>query len=228
MKTLARFKAPVPFIAMLVLLMGEWGGHPISVEAQGAPVIQTIPSPGVPGPPFYANFNADFMPSDDGTVAIAFYRAPSCIPSGFNLLVWFDLPAAFGCELTIEGKRWLHDPAIDPFPVQIRYSGLGAVPIYFVDETELVAAAQDGVLTIGELQALPSLVIGIAESFEQVIHNSNLAWGAQEQQRSTGREVLNARGTIIESGLPFFFHYTEQFDPNTGVHIFPTVRIEIG
>jgi hypothetical protein len=226
-KTLARFKAPVLFIAMLLLLMGGWGGNPVGVDAQGGPIIQTFPSPGVPGPPFYANFAADFMPSDDGTLAIAFYRQPSCIPAGSNLLIQFDVPGAFGCELTVEGKVWWHDPATDPFPFQIRFWGRGAVPVYFVDETELAAAAQDGVLTIGELHTLPSLLIGIAESFEQVIHNSNQARGAQEQQKNKGHEMLNARGTV-QSGLPFFFHYVEQFNPNTGVRVFPTVRIDIG
>jgi hypothetical protein len=49
----------------------------------------------------------------------------SCIPHNFNLLVQFNPPTAFGCTLTIEGKRWWHDPATDPFPFQIRYSGLG-------------------------------------------------------------------------------------------------------
>jgi hypothetical protein len=240
MKTFARLKVPVLFGAMLVLLMVGWGGDRVSVDAlgaaaltpaanaQGKPVIQTFPSPGVPGTPFYTNFAANFMPSDDGTVAIAFYREPSCIPTGFNLLIQFDAPAAFGCQHTVEGKRWWHDPATDAFPFQIRIRGLGAVPIYFVDEAELTAATQDGVLTIVELQTLPSLLIGVAESFEQVIHNQNQAPGAETQDKSKGHEMLNARGTITQSGLPFFFHYIEEFDPNTGLHTFSTVRIEIG
>lgn len=240
MKTFLRFQTPMLFIAVLVLLLAGWGGAPVSVEAsgvaafnaaasaQGKPVIQSFPSPGVPGPPIYANFAADFMPSDDGIVAIAFYRQPSCIPAGFNLLTQFDVPTAFGCELTVEGKLWWHDPATDPFPFQIRISGLGAVPVYFADQAELAAAAQDGVLTIGELQALPSLLIGVADGFEQVIHNSNQAPGAEEQQKSKGHEVLSARGIIVQSGLPFFVHYVEEFDPNTGIHTFPTVRIDIG
>jgi hypothetical protein len=40
--------------------------------------------------------------------------------------------------------------------------------------------------------------------------------------------MLNARGTMMQSGVPFSFHYVEQFDPNSGVRTFPTVRIEIG
>jgi hypothetical protein len=228
--TFARCKAPVLFVAVLVLPLVGWAGGASAnaADPQGAPIIQTFPSPGIQGPPFYANFAADFMPSDDGTVGIAFYRQPSCIPAGTNLLVRLHAPAAFTCELTVEGKRWWHDPATDPYPFQIRIWGLGAVPVYFVDQTELAAAAADGVLTIVELQALPSLQIGIAESFEQVIHNDNQARGALEQQNAKGHEILNARGTILQSGLPFFFHYVEHFDPNTGVHTFPTARIDIG
>jgi hypothetical protein len=185
------------------------------------PVIETFPSPERPGPPFYANFSADFIPTDDGTVGIAFLREPSCIPTDFNLLLLFDVPAAFGCELTIEGKLWWYDPATDPFPFKIQQWGLGAVPIYFVDDAELAAAAQDGVLTIGELQALPSLLIGFADSFLEVIHNSNQGGAGK------GHEVQNASGTILQGGLPFYFHYTEELDPDTGVHTL-RVRIDIG
>ena len=185
------------------------------------PVIETFPSPERPGPPFYANFAADFIPTDDGIVGIAFIRDPSCIPTDFNLLVQFDPPAAFGCELTIEGKIWWHDPETDPYPFQARRWGLGAVPIYFVDEAELAAATQDGVLTIGELQALPSLLIGFADSFLEVLHNDN------QGRAGKGHSVQNASGTILQSGLPFYFHYTEEFDPDTGVHTL-RVRIDIG
>jgi hypothetical protein len=228
MKTIFRVHAARLFIATFAALSVPSAAGYVTVAAQGRPVIQTIPSPGVPGPPFYANFAADFIPTDDGTVGIAFYRDPTCIPIDFNLLIQFDAPTAFGCTLTIEGKRWWRNPATDPFPFQIRYAGLGAVPIYFVDADELSAAADDGVVTIGELQSLPSLVVGVAESFHQVIHNANQAPGAQEQLNDKGHEVLDAHGTIVGSGVPFFFHYIEEFDPNTNIRTFRAVRIEIG
>jgi hypothetical protein len=226
MKTRPRIIAPRLFIAIGVLTV-IWSTAHVIVGAQGRPVIQTIPSPGLPGPPYYANFAGTFMPTADGIVGIAFYREPFCIPPGFNLLVQFNPPTAFGCTLTIEGKRWLHDPATDPFPFQIRYSGLGAVPIYFVDAEELAAAAADGVLTIIELQALPSLLMGVADDFHQVIHNSNQAPGAEAQENAKGHEELDANGTILGSGRPFFFHYVEEFDPATNVHTFRGARIDI-
>jgi hypothetical protein len=183
------------------------------------PVIETIPPH--PGPPWYANFAANFIPTDDGIVAIAFIREPSCIPTDFNLLLLFDVPAAWGCELTVEGKLWWYDPETDPVPFQERYYGLGAVPIYFVDEAELAAATQDGVLTIGELQALPSLLIGSADSYLDVVHNSNQGGAGK------GHSALNASGTILQSGLPFYFHYTEEIDSDTGERTL-RVRIDIG
>jgi hypothetical protein len=228
MKTISCVNALRLLVATFAALTVAWGAGHATVGAQGRPVIQTFPSPGLPGPPLYANLAAGFMPTDNGTVAIAFYREPSCIPLNFNLLIQFNPPAAFGCTLTIRGKLWWRDPATDPFPFQIRILGLGAVPIYFVDADELAAATGDGVLTIGELQSLPSLIVGVADQFHQVIHNSNLAPGAEAQLKGKGREELDAHGTVLGSGVPFYFHYIENFDPNTGIHTFTAVRIEIG
>jgi len=222
MKTLRRLTGNHAFfnvrllIGLLVFLAGVF---PALVARANPPVIETIPPH--PGPPWYANFYAGFIPTDDGIVAIAFIREPSCIPTDFNLLLLFDVPAAWGCELTVEGKLWWYDPETDPFPFQERYYGLGAVPIYFVDEAELAAATQDGVLTIGELQALPSLLIGFADSFLEVLHNDNQGGAGK------GHSVLNASGTILQSGLPFYFHYTEEIDADTGVRTL-RVRIDIG
>lgn len=228
MKKRSRVTAARLFIAIGTLTMAWSAIANVTTSAQGRPLIQTFPSPGVQGPPFYANFTATFMPNDDGIVGIAFYREPSCIPINFNLLVQFNPPAAFGCTLTVEGKRWWWNPATDPFPFQIRFSGLGAVPIYFVDADELATAADDGVLTIAELQTLPSLLVGIADDFHQVIHNSNQAPGAQKQGNDKGHEELDATGTILGSGLPFFFHYIEEFDPYANIHTFRGARIDIG
>lgn len=170
-----------------------------------------------PGPPFYANFNASFIPTADGRVGILFVRDPSCIPPNFDLLSWFDPPAAFGCDLTIEGKLWYDDPATDPFPYTVQHWG-SEVPVYFVDRAELDEGLSGG-LTIGELQGMESLLIGTAERYRQVIHNSN--HGA-----SFGHEGLTASGTL-EDGRAFKFRYNERFDPATSERTFWAVRIEI-
>ena len=224
MSTTRRFPSPRLFIAILGALSLAAGVGQRDLDAQ-APTIQHFPSD-FPGPPFYANFSATFIPTDEGTVGMAFYREPSCVPVDFNLLIHADPPTAFGCALTVEGKRWLHDP--DPAAFQVRVSGLGAVPIYFVDAEELAAASADGTLTIDELQSLPSLLVGMADDFHQVIHNSNQAPGAEEQLKGKGHETMDAHGTIVGSGLPFYFHYVEEFDPNTSIRTFRVVRIDIG
>ena len=223
MSTTPRVTAPRLFIAILGALSLAAGAGWAVADAQ-APTVQRFPTD-FPGPPFYANFSATFIPTDEGRVGIAFYREPSCIPIDFNLLIHADPPTAFGCALTVEGKRWLHDP--DPAAFQVRVWG-GAVPIYFVDAEELSAAIVDGTLTIDELQSLPSLIVGVADDFHQVIHNSNQAPGAEEQLKGKGHETMDAHGTIVGSGLPFYFHYIEEFDPNTSIRTFRVVRIDIG
>jgi hypothetical protein len=224
MSTTRRFTPPRLFIAISgALSLAALAGY-TGAGAQ-APTIQHFPAD-FPGPPFYANFSATFMPTDAGTVGIVFYRDPSCIPVDFNLLIQADPPTAFGCPLTIEGRRWLHPP--DPAAFQVRVWGLGAVPIYFVDADELSAATIDGTLTIVELQSLPSLIVGVADDYHQVIHNSNQAPGAETQLKGKGHETMDAHGTIVGSGLPFYFHYIEEFDPNTSIRTFRVVRIDIG
>jgi hypothetical protein len=128
-------------------------------------------------------------------VAVAFMRDPACIPPGFNLLDAYDVPAALGCAPTIHGfEVWAHPQ--DIAPVEIRGSGLGAVPIYFVSWTELQAEVSDRVLTIGELKALPSLKIGFASFFTVGIRPGF-------QQTLPGIE-MSARG-ILQNGRQFEF-----------------------
>jgi hypothetical protein len=126
-----------------------------------------------PGPPFYAFLDRPPVGEifrDGDWVAIPFVRDPSCIPPDFNLLDSADIPRAFGCELTVKGfALWKNGPPpIDPVPIQAYYSGLGAVPVWFVTWTDLQAAIADDELTTAELQSLPSLIIGSASFFEAV------------------------------------------------------------
>ena len=50
-------------IGLFVFLAGVF---PALVVRANPPVIETIPPH--PGPPWYANFSADFIPTDDGTL----------------------------------------------------------------------------------------------------------------------------------------------------------------
>jgi hypothetical protein len=187
----------------------------------GAPVISRVPADD-PGPPFYTPVFIDgaapssgFVPTDGTWVGIHWYRDPSCVPAGFNLMKVYNPPAAFGCRLTIGGEVWRHEPG-DRLPFQEHYAEAGTVPIYFVRLSELTSAVGDGMLTIGELQGLPSLLVGLASGYRSVIHNSN-------QASSHGHETLTASGQLMD-GRSFHFHFDEKFIG--GRHSFQSVRIE--
>ena len=188
-----------------------------SAAENSGPVILRFPGE-QPGPRYYALFQRGFVPNDDGWVGIVFVRSPSCIPAGFNLLDWFDSPPrAWACALTVEGEAWWHDVLVPP-PYQTHERGTGAVPVYFVRLSELQAAIADDVITIGELESLPSLLIGAATFLEHITHNTN-------QPTNHGHETLVSRG-LLEDGRSFEFRYNEKFLPETDVHVFPNVKIE--
>lgn len=112
------------------------------------------------------------MPHTDQWAAIVFYREPDCVRESFNLLDFFDAPAAFGCPLTVEGFQiWKNTPApVDPAPIHSRWRCLGDVPVSLVHWPELEAAIADDVLTMPELKALPSLQEGSASIYQETLH----------------------------------------------------------
>lgn len=114
---------------------------------------------------------------DDEWAAIPFYRPPSCVRPDFNLLLFFDVPAVFGCQpLTVEmWTIWENGLGIDAAPIQLRASGLGAVPVWFVRWPDLQAAMSDFTLTIDELAAIPSLLVGSADYYSETIHPTQAA-----------------------------------------------------
>lgn len=144
-----------------------------------------------PGPPFYARISTAGAPQTEQWAAIVFYRDPSCVPASFNLLQSFDIPRVFGCPLAIEGfEIWENGPGQDPGPIQVKSRGLGAVPVWFVSPAELAAAMADGVLTIGELSTLPSLQVGTADRFQEVLHPFQAA--------KHGKLTMTAFGTLSD------------------------------
>jgi hypothetical protein len=162
-------------IFMPALIALAVGVDPRALAAQLTPVILTSPAE-TPGQFTYAF--VDPSANDGPWVAIDFHRDPGCSQlSTFNLLMFVDFPNAFACPLTVDVKEWwsLEDLAIagGPWqsppsspafrtPSQTRWSGKGAVPIYFVHLVELLDAVGDNVLTVTELESLSSLIIGHA------------------------------------------------------------------
>lgn len=181
-------RLPARVILVLVMAAPAVGLLPVGVAA--ANVRLAFPEE-TPGPPYYARISSDGAPQTEQWAAIVFYRDPGCVPSGFNLLQFFDIPRAFGCPLTVEGfEIWKNGPGQDPAPIQVKSRGLGAVPVWFVSPAELAAAMADGVLTIGELSALPSLQVGTADSFQEVLHPSEAA--------KHGKLTITASGTLSD------------------------------
>jgi hypothetical protein len=168
--------------------------------------------------PFYARISSSAIFHTDAWAVIAFYRPPACVPAGFNLLAFFDVPGAFACgPTTIDGFTiWPKGSQSDPAPIQAEFHGLGAVPVWFVSWPELEAAVADEVLTIGELAALPSLLVGSASFYQETLH--------PVQAAQVGELEFVARGTL-EDGRPFAAHAVATY---AGGHRFPHVRIVFG
>jgi hypothetical protein len=106
----------------------------------------------------------------------------------------------------------------DPFaaPFQSEMHGLGALPVWLVSWTELEAALADGVLTMPELRSLPSLQMGTAQSFNEMLQPI--------PTRIPSRLVINARGSLAD-GRSFVLHYTSE-DDFTGNDV-RSVRIDV-
>ena len=192
-------------------------------RAAAQPVHVDFPG-GTPGPPIYANIGTGFLPHTEDLAVVFFYRSPDCVPADFNLLDFLDFtpafpggpPRPFLCDLLIEGRALWHS-LDDPAPGLQFFYGLGSVPTWFVAWPELEAAAADGVLTISELAALPSLQVGEASSFLETIRNT------VPEQRGGGEEVV-ATGALTD-GRAFVVHINERF--RDGVHLFKNIRIDI-
>lgn len=167
-----------------------------------------------PGPPFYARVTTilDQLFHDDGWLAVPFYRAPSCVPAAFNLLEHFHFPGpegggAFGCPLLLSGFL-LTEPDAPPtrFPRQVILRGSGS-PFWFVRWDDFQEAAEDGVVTVGELASLDPLV-GTTRRYHETLK-------PREEDHVV---VIDADGTL-EDGRTFSFHVTHIEDRTHAVRI---------
>jgi hypothetical protein len=160
-----------------------------------------------PGPPFYVRTlpPPQLIFTVDGWAVFQFYRDPGCVPEGFNLLEFFDAPAAFACTPTVEGFTLVEPGTV--VPKVARNRGLGAVPYWFVPTDVAQAAIQDGVLTIGELAGLPGRLVGYASSFSEMQHASAppVFGGGGHKNPMLSQSAMGA----LEDGRGFEYHLTE-------------------
>lgn len=158
------------------------------------------------GPPFYARLefphvDPALIPNDGQWAAMVMYRQRDCIPDDFNLLEIFDVPAAFGCPLNnLTGYEvYENAPGVDPAPIHSRLTGAGSVPVWFVHLAAFEQAAADGVITIADFEAMPSLRIASADFYDELLRPS--------QSNPAGFIHITARGSF-DNGDRFRLTYT--------------------
>jgi hypothetical protein len=181
------------------------------------------------GVPYYADLAYDFIPTDGDRVAIVFKRSPDCVPSDFNLLDWLDFsllaPEGPVCPSTVDGFAIFGDPSDLENgipPRQEHYTG-DAVPVWLAPLDAFNAAITDGVLTIGELEGLDGLLMGVADQYNSSIRNADSVTGGNGKR--PGSESTTAKGKL-EDGRSFLVHIAERFVP-TGARTFMHVQITI-
>jgi hypothetical protein len=158
------------------------------------------------GGPFTLPDGTVFALHDDEWAAIPFWRPAECIRPDFNLLESFDL-AALDCPLLVDGfVRWRNGP------VSWEARGVGTVPIWFVLRTELEQATADDELTIVELAALGSLLVGTADFYHEqnhgfaihpVSHLALVAWGTLEDGRRFSLRVVEVKLGLVQVHIVF-------------------------
>ena len=152
--------------------------------------------------PFYARLERGLVHATDEWVAVAFYRDPGCVRTGFNLLNFFDfanIPSIFSCSLTVHGfEIWENGPQIDPGPTHSKLQGNGAVPIWFVSVGDFNQALPG--ITITELLNMPSLQQGTATYFDEMLQ----PYGVAQQSMLH----LTSRGTLSD-GRAFQYEAVE-------------------
>ena len=108
----------------------------------------------------------------------------------------------------MNGFEIWNDPASDPGPRQGKFQGNGAVPVWFVSVSDFQAALPG--LTITELLAMPSLMQGVATSFEETLHPTGVAKKGMLQIVSSG---------YLPDGRTFQFEAVEAADELRQVRI---------
>lgn len=162
------------------------------------------PSADDPGNPYYARIEPvpPHLYEASGYAVIVFYRDPGCVRADFNLLDFFDPPAAFGCASHVSGASiWAVGPGIGA-PKVVGMKGDGAVPVWFVPAATAEAAVADGELTIGELAGLPGLIEGTATTFRETLMPHALPPFLGGGGHRSPKITITARGTL-EDGRSF-------------------------
>jgi hypothetical protein len=156
-----------------------------------------------PGIPIYARvgpiLNQFFI--SDGRLVIPFYRAPDCIRDDFDLLSYYDPPAAFGCELTVEGKFVIEKEADEgTFPIMTQTVG-SQVPVWIVNWAEFQGLMENNSVTLTDIEGLHP-VKGVAQHYEEYL----------SPRMHEHEVIIEANGTIPDTNQQFTFVLTHRDD----------------
>jgi hypothetical protein len=145
--------------------------------------------------PFHALVMTEVFPGnrEPEWAGVLFYRPPEGVADDFNLLDFFDIPGAFFNEpMSVSTRSIRKDPDLGP-PFQLLVKGLGDVAVWLVDADDMADAIADGELTMPELIDIPSLVVGKATKFNEMI---------QPDPRDPRQVTITAQGKL-EDGRTF-------------------------
>jgi len=147
---------------------------------------------------------------DSEWVVTYLYRERSCVPDDFD--IWgdfFDISgAAFNCPFLMDGIV-VQNPDIPGPP---RHSNLSnqpgvLIPVIFVSADDWADLVADGTVTVPELEAAPSALVGWAD------HHKDILKPLGGQTRVVSFNYVG-RGTLMD-GRSFHYHITGQFRDNT-------------
>jgi hypothetical protein len=156
-----------------------------------------------PGIPIYARvgpiLNQFFV--TDGQLVIPFYRDPECIRDDFNFLTYYDPPAAFGCDLTVQGKFVIEaDAEQGSFPIMAHTEGT-QVPVWIVDWAEFQVLMEDESVTLPGIEAL-NPIKGFAQQYEEFL----------SPRMNEHEVIIEAAGIIPANSQQFNFELTHRGD----------------
>jgi len=170
--------------------------------------------------PAYARFEtvSELGFTDQKWFVIPFYRDPLCVPDDFNLLDVFDRPRAWECDAIIppyiEGFA-IRSQAPPAPPEHFYATGLPGMPVWFVDWEKLkeVYEANDGVVTIGDLETIEPRLVGVAEFYMEEIQTA-------VNPISSHRIVTFGKLNDGRSFLATYSHGSAEFVPKSQSNIF--------
>lgn len=190
------------------------------VAADDGLVRTSWPSAEDPGIPFYARVELlpPYIFNDGEWAAIIFYRDPGCVPTDFNLISVFDVPAAFACPHTVHGSSLWHGEPFNGAPKIINISGNDAVPVWFVPwDAVKDQAGADGELTIADLQQIEGRLVGYANQYTETLQpHPDPAFGGGGHPNP--KMIVNAQGQL-EDGRQFKLHISWVRDIVTAIEI---------